>query len=116
MNKIALEIIKIDEIEKISDLISNKNKNEYKKNDDLIAATVQYAAKSGLRLVDLNLDKEEAVFAEEMFNKEEFSKFLNKMRRLFSDKKLSIIVRNGKKVHYTCDLSDESGKIMIWKV
>lgn len=48
MNKIAVEIIKIDEIENISNILQIKNKNKYKKNDDRIAATIEYAAKCGL--------------------------------------------------------------------
>lgn len=39
MNKIAVEIIKIDEIENISNILQIKSKNKYKKNDDRIAAT-----------------------------------------------------------------------------
>ena len=93
MNKIAVEIIKIDEIENISNILQIKNKNKYKKNDDRIAATIEYAAKCGLRMIDLDIENGGAVLVETIFDKENFEEFLNKMRLLFAEIDLNIIVK-----------------------
>ena len=116
MNKIAVEIIKIDEIENISNILQIKSKNKYKKNDDRIAATIEYAAKCGLRMIDLDIENGGAVFVETIFDKENFEEFLNKMRLLFAEIDLNIIVYKSEKVHYTTNLTDKFGKVMVWKV
>lgn len=53
MNKIAVEMIKIDEIENIGGL-HNKKKNIFKQRDDQIAVTIELAVNSGMRLVDID--------------------------------------------------------------
>lgn len=111
MNKIAVEIIKIDEIENISNILQIKSKNKYKKNDDRIAATIEYAAKCGLRMIDLDIENGGAVFVETIFDKENFEEFLNKMRLLFAEIDLNIIVYKSEKVHYTTNLTDKFGKV-----
>lgn len=116
MNKIAVEIIKIDEIENISNILQIKSKNKYKKNDDRIAATIEYAAKCGLRMIDLDIENGGAVFVETIFDKENFEEFLNNMRLLFAEIDLNIIVYKSEKVHYTTNLTDKFGKVMVWKV
>ena len=53
---------------------------------------------------------------EEVVDKENFEEFLNKMRLLFAEIDLNIIVYKSEKVHYTTNLTDKFGKVMVWKV
>ena len=51
-----------------------------------------------------------------VIDKENFEEFLNKMRLLFAEIDLNIIVYKSEKVHYTTNLTDKFGKVMVWKV
>ena len=57
MNKIAIEMIKIDEIENIGNSLHNKRKNIFKQRDDQIAAITEFAVNSGMRLIDIDFEQ-----------------------------------------------------------
>ena len=48
--------------------------------------------------------------------KELLADFLYKMKFIFKEINMEIIIKKGNKVHYTTKLLDETGKIMVWKV
>ena len=115
MNKIAVEMIKIDEIENIGGL-HNKKKNIFKQRDDQIAVTIELAVNSGMRLVDIDFERNRIILIETELKKELLADFLNKLKFVFKEINMEIIIRKGNKVHYTARLLDETETIMVWKV
>ena len=116
MNKIAVEMIKIDEIENIGDSLHTKRKNIFKQRDDQIAAITELAVNSGMRLINIDFEQNIVILIENELKKELLADFLYKMRFIFKEINMEIIIKKGNKVHYTTKLLDETGKIMVWKV
>ena len=116
MNKIAVEMIKIDEIENIGDSLHTKRKNIFKQGDDQIAAITELAVNSGMRLINIDFEQNIVILIENELKKELLADFLYKMRFIFKEINMEIIIKKGNKVHYTTKLLDETGKIMVWKV
>ena len=116
MNKIAIEMIKIDEIENIGDSLHNKRKNIFKQRDDQIAAITEFAVNSGMRLIDIDFEQNIVILIETELKKELLADFLYKMKLVFKEIDMEIIIKKGNKVHYTTRLLDETGRIMVWKV
>ena len=116
MNKIAVEMIKIDEIENIGDSLHAKRKNIFKQRDDQIAAITELAVNSGMRLINIDFEQNIVILIEIELKKELLADFLYKMKFIFKEINMEIIIKKGNKVHYTTKLLDETGKIMVWKV
>ena len=65
-----------------------------------------------------NIDFEQniVILIEIELKKELLADFLYKMKFIFKEINMEIIIKKGNKVHYTTKLLDETGKIMVWKV
>ena len=113
MNKIAVEMIKIDEIENIGDSLHAKRKNIFKQRDDQIAAITELAVNSGMRLINIDFEQNIVILIEIELKKELLADFLYKMKFIFKEINMEIIIKKGNKVHYTTKLLDETGKIMV---
>lgn len=116
MNKIALGMIKIDEVENIKDSLKNKRKNIYKQRDDQIAEITELAINCGMRLVDIDFEQNTMTLIETRLKEELLTDFLRKMRSIFWKTDMKIFIKKDDKVHYTTRLLDETGRIMVWKV
>lgn len=113
MNKIAIEMIKIDEIENREDGLYNKKKNIFKQRDDQIGAVVQLAVDRGMRLIGVDFEENEMFLIEVEFKEEFLEDFLYKMRCIFGKSDMRIFILKGNVVHYEIRLFDESGKIIV---
>lgn len=64
----------------------------------------------------LIFERNRIILIETELKKELLADFLNKLKFVFKEINMEIIIRKGNKVHYTARLLDETETIMVWKV
>lgn len=117
MNKIAVELIRIDEVNSLFDEPIKKRKNSYKKKDDQIVTIVEVASKYDMKCLDIDYENKKLYFEEQKnFSKESLEKFLPKIKAILEDAKFKVFIMKEKKVHYTTRLDDGMVKILVWKI